>query len=102
MTTYMVRIIERDTGNEHFIKVTARNRTEAHKKVNVPRIHYNINGAYTTIEHARLYFKHNHDWILKSNEFETDWERISPSVRKRAKKLALESVNLSTRKLVMK
>ena len=68
----------------------------------VSRIHYNVNGAYTTIEHARRYFKHNHDWILKSNEFETDWERIDPFVRKRAKRLALESVNLSTRKLVMK
>jgi len=61
MTTYMVRIIERSTGNEHFIKVTGENRNEAHKKVNVSRTHYNVNGAYTTIDHARRYFKKNHD-----------------------------------------
>lgn len=108
MTTYMVRVIERDTGREHFVKVIARNRKQASKKANVSRTFYNVNGAYTTIEHARLYFKHNYDWIIKPNEFdrlspsETDWDRINPYIRKRAKKLALESVNLSTRKLVMK
>ena len=94
MTTYMVRIIERDTGKERFVKTTAKNRTEAHKKVDrkLGRMFYNVNGAYTIIEHARLYFKHNCGWILKPGEHETDWDRLRPYVRERAKKLAMESV----------